>query len=214
MSSCPRRVGALRDHFHPSDRLLLNALTSGSRQRLYGVTLHSSGGTDGNRQTHARDRGPRHCGIAPLRRWLADRSAGNRLSRQSRLPDRRRAAVRRADARRDHDRSFTVVGRENRKPEPDRYDIASVEKVGEDMWRFNASMDCCGVNGTTLPIVVPMRFVGDTPIIMMTDTSLPGIGTFTVRVFFYGDWYAGKWQHGEVGGHMSGRIEKQKAPTE
>ena len=43
--------------------------------------------------------------------------------------------------------SFTVVGRENRKPEPDRYDIASVEKVGEDLWRFNASMDCCGVKG-------------------------------------------------------------------
>ena len=110
--------------------------------------------------------------------------------------------------------SFTIVGRENGKPEPDRYDIASVEKVGEDLWRFNASMDCCGVKGTTLPIVVPMRFVGDTPIIMMTDTSLPGIGTFTVRVFFYGDWYAGTWQHGKVGGHMSGRIEKQKAPTE
>ena len=89
-----------------------------------------------------------------------------------------------------------------------------MEKVGEDLWRFNASMDCCGVKGTTLPIVVPMRFVGDTPIIMMTDTSLPGIGTFTVRVFFYGDWYAGTWQHGKVGGHMSGRIEKQKAPTE
>jgi hypothetical protein len=56
-----------------------------------------------------------------------------------------------------------------------------------------------------------MRFNGDTPMIMMTDTSLPGIGTFTVRVFFYGDRYAGTWQHGKVGGAMSGRIEK-KAP--
>ena len=54
---------------------------------------------------------------------------------------------------------------------------------------------------------------GDTPVIMMTDTSLPGIGTFTVRLFFYGDRYAGTWQHGKVGGHMSGRIEKRK-PTE
>ena len=68
-------------------------------------------------------------------------------------------------------------------------------------------MDCCGVNGA-IPIVVPMRWIGDTPVIMMTDTSLPGLGTFTVRVFFYGDRYAGTWQHGKVGGHMSGRIER------
>ena len=107
--------------------------------------------------------------------------------------------------------TFTVAGREDRTPSPDRYDIFNVEKVGDDQWRFNAKMDCCGVNGATLPIVVPMRFVGDTPMIMMTDTSIPGIGTFTVRVFFYGDRYNGTWQHGKVGGHMSGRIEKMPA---
>ena len=106
--------------------------------------------------------------------------------------------------------SFTVAGREDRTPRPDRYDISSVEKVGDDLWRFNAKMDCCGMGGSgAIPIVVPMRWVADTPVIMMTDTSLPGIGTFTVRVFFYGDRYSGTWQHGRVGGHMSGRIEKQ-----
>jgi hypothetical protein len=110
--------------------------------------------------------------------------------------------------------SFTGSGREGRTPRPDRYDIFSVEKVGADRWRFNARMDCCGVSGATLPIVVPMRWYGDTPMITMTDTSLPGIGTFTVRVFFYGDRYAGTWQHGAVGGHMSGHIEKQTAPTQ
>src|SRR5262245_18319461 len=107
--------------------------------------------------------------------------------------------------------SFTIAGREERTPRPDRYVISSVEKVGDDRWRFNASMKCCGLDGKTLPIVVPMRFAGDTPMIMMTDTSLPGIGTFTVRLFFYGDRYSGTWQHGNVGGHMSGRIEKQTA---
>jgi hypothetical protein len=105
--------------------------------------------------------------------------------------------------------SFTIAGREDRTLHADRYDIASVEKVGDDLWRFNASMSCCGLDGKTLPIVVPMRWIGDTPMIMMTDTSLPGVGAFTVRLFFYGDRYAGTWQHGKVGGHMSGRIEKQ-----
>ena len=103
--------------------------------------------------------------------------------------------------------SFTVAGRDDQTPRSDRYDIKSVEKVGEGLWRFNASMECCGVSGA-IPIVVPMQWVGDTPVIMMTDTSLPGIGTFTVRLFFYDDRYAGTWQHGRVGGHMSGRIEK------
>jgi hypothetical protein len=56
-----------------------------------------------------------------------------------------------------------------------------------------------------------MHFVGDTPVIMMTDTDLPGIGTFTVRLFFYRDRYAGTWQHGAVGGQLSGRIEKTPA---
>jgi hypothetical protein len=106
--------------------------------------------------------------------------------------------------------TFSVAGREGRASNPDGYEIASVEKVGNDLWRFNAKMDCCGLGGSgAIPIVVPMRFVGDTPMIMMTDTSLPGVGTFTVRVFFYGDRYAGTWQHGRVGGQMSGRIEKR-----
>jgi hypothetical protein len=104
--------------------------------------------------------------------------------------------------------SFTVAGREGRTPRSDRYDITSVEKVGTDLWRFNARMECCGITGS-IPVVVPMRFAGDTPMIAMTDTSLPGLGTFSVRLFFYGDRYAGTWQHGKVGGLMSGRIEKQ-----
>jgi hypothetical protein len=104
--------------------------------------------------------------------------------------------------------SFTVTGREDGPPRADRYDISSVEKVGTDLWRFNASMDCCGVKGA-IPVVVPLRWNGDTPMIMMTDTSLPGLGTFTVRLFFYEARYAGTWQHGKTGGHMSGRIEKQ-----
>ena len=106
--------------------------------------------------------------------------------------------------------SFTVDGREGRGPSADRYVIESVEKVGDDLWRFNASMDCCGIDGA-IPIVVPLRWVGDTPMIMMTDTSLPGVGTFTVRLFFYENRYAGTWQHGEVGGLMYGLIESAAA---
>jgi hypothetical protein len=104
---------------------------------------------------------------------------------------------------------FTISGREDRQSAPDRYDIYGVDKVGQDQWRFNAKI---GENGMTLPIVVTMRFVDDTPIVLMTDATIPGIGTFTVRVFFYGDEYAGTWHHaGKGGGHMFGRIERAAA---
>ena len=103
---------------------------------------------------------------------------------------------------------FTIAGREDRTPRADRYDIASVEKVGDNRWRFNARI---GETGVSLPMVVPMRWIGDTPIIEMTDYSIPTVGTFSVRVFFYGDRYAGTWQHGPVGGHMYGMIEKGKS---
>jgi hypothetical protein len=105
---------------------------------------------------------------------------------------------------------FSVAGREERAANPDRYDIRSVQKVGDNMWQFNASMSCCGLSGAAIPIVVPMRWFGDTPMIEMTNHEIPGAGTFTVRVFFYGDRYAGTWQNPRTGGHMWGRIEKQK----
>ena len=101
---------------------------------------------------------------------------------------------------------FTVDGRESRGRVPDRYDISSVEKVGDDRWRFNARI---GEVSVSLPVTVTMRWVDDTPIIMLTDLSIPTLGTFSVRVFFYGSRYSGTWQHGAVGGHMFGRVERQ-----
>jgi hypothetical protein len=104
---------------------------------------------------------------------------------------------------------FTVSGREERPVSPDRYELASVEKVGPSDWRFNARMTHGPVD-VTVPVVVPIQWAGDTPMITMTDVSIPTLGTFTARVFFYGDRYAGTWQHGNFGGHMFGRIEKKK----
>ena len=105
---------------------------------------------------------------------------------------------------------FTVAGRDDRQASPDRYDISSVEKVGDDQWRFNTRIRYGSVDAT-VPVVVPMRWVGDTPMITMTDVAIPRMGTFSARVFFYGDRYAGTWQHGAVGGHLFGRIEKSKS---
>ena len=103
---------------------------------------------------------------------------------------------------------FTMAGRASDAARPDRYDIESVEKIGDNLWRFNARMRHDDFD-VTLPIAVPLEFVGDTPVIMMTDYTIPSLGTFTVRLFFHGDRYAGTWQHGQAGGLMYGAIVKQ-----
>jgi len=103
---------------------------------------------------------------------------------------------------------FTIAGREG---QTDRYDISSVEKIGDDRWRFNTRVRYGDVD-TTLPIVVPLAWAGDTPVVTLTDYSIPTLGTFTARVIFYEDRYAGTWQHGEVGGLMYGTIKKSEGP--
>ena len=107
---------------------------------------------------------------------------------------------------------FTIVGRGDRPPIPERYEISSAEKVGDNEWRFNARIKY-GKIDTALPIVVTMVWAGDTPMITMTEVAIPTLGTFSARVLFYGDRYAGTWQHGDQGGgHMFGRIEKVANP--
>jgi hypothetical protein len=106
--------------------------------------------------------------------------------------------------------TFTIDGRDG-PGRAERYDISRVSKVEEGLWRFDARVRY-GSFDTTAPVTVPMRWVGDTPVITMTEYELPGIGTFSVRLFFHGDRYSGVWQHGKVGGHMFGRIEKTASP--
>ena len=106
---------------------------------------------------------------------------------------------------------FTVDGRAKRAPDEDRYDIASVAKVADDRWRFNVRMRHGNLD-ITLPVVVPVKWIEDTPVVTLTDWNIPSLGTFTCRVLFHGDRYAGTWQHGPVGGLMYGRIEKQQTP--
>jgi hypothetical protein len=105
---------------------------------------------------------------------------------------------------------FTVAGREDRQGNPERYDISTMEKVGDDQWRLSTRIRYGSVDAT-VPMVLTVKWAGDTPMITITDFSIPSMGTFTARVLFYGDRYAGTWQHGTVGGHLFGRIEKNQS---
>ena len=108
--------------------------------------------------------------------------------------------------------SFTVDGKEEdgEALKAERYEIESVTKASDNLWIFTARVKY-GKLDTRLPITVPMEWAGDTPMVTLTNASLPGLGEgFSARVLFYEDRYAGTWQHGAVGGHMFGKIERKK----
>lgn len=107
--------------------------------------------------------------------------------------------------------SFTIEGRETDVPRHlERYEIADVTKIDDTNWRFDARI-VYGTTDVTLPVTVPIVWARDTPMISMTDFTIPTLGSFTVRLVFYADRYAGSWQHGDVGGLMFGTIQKSRS---
>jgi len=101
---------------------------------------------------------------------------------------------------------FSIEGMERRDGNPELYEISSVTKLDGDRWRFNVHLTYGSVDAT-LPVVVPIVWAGDTPMVSITDFSIPGLGDeFGARVIFYDDRYAGTWDHGQFGGMMYGTI--------
>lgn len=86
----------------------------------------------------------------------------------------------------------------------DRYQISKVTHVAGDSWLVHAKI---GKRDISIPVPVTVKWAGDTPVIMLTDAGLPGMGTFTARVLFYRNQYAGTWSSPKHGGEMWGRIE-------
>ncbi|TWT49957.1 hypothetical protein KOR42_37750 [Thalassoglobus neptunius] len=106
---------------------------------------------------------------------------------------------------------FSVDGRSDRTPKPERYAIQSVTKTGDDNWIVQARITY-GKYDLPVPVPVQVIWAGDTPVLQVTDLKIPLMGEgFTARVMFYKDRYAGSWYHGKVGGHMWGSIERQSA---
>jgi hypothetical protein len=102
---------------------------------------------------------------------------------------------------------FSLDGKESAPNKPDKYQIVSAKKLNGDDWVITSKMKI-GENEVDIPIVIKVFWADDTPVMSLTDLTIPGMGTFTARVMFFGDRYAGTWQHGEKGGHMWGIVEK------
>ena len=89
----------------------------------------------------------------------------------------------------------------------ERYEIEKVVKRAGDIWTFHARIQY-GERDVTLPVPVKLLWAGDTPMVSVTDLGLPGLGSYTARVLFYRDTYAGMWSGGRAGGNLFGRIER------
>ncbi|MBL9122701.1 MAG: hypothetical protein JNG90_03650 [Planctomycetaceae bacterium] len=104
--------------------------------------------------------------------------------------------------------SFTLTGGPADQPlKEDKYTINKVKKLKNGYWLFDATIQYGG-NNTRIPITLPVKWAGDTPVITVTNVLVPGMGTFSARVLVYKDQYAGTWSGGDHGGHMIGRIVK------
>ena len=89
----------------------------------------------------------------------------------------------------------------------ERYEIEKAVKQVGDIWIFHARIKF-GDTDVTVPVPVKLSWAGDTPMVSVTDLGVPGIGTYTARVAFYRDAYAGMWWGKTHGGNMFGRIER------
>jgi hypothetical protein len=104
--------------------------------------------------------------------------------------------------------TFTVSGKEDQAPKAEEYTITSALKLPDgDVWMIKSRIKY-GDKDVTVPIPLEIKWAGDTPVITLTNLEIPGLGTFSSRVVIYDGRYAGTWQHGKVGGHLFGRLEK------
>jgi hypothetical protein len=106
---------------------------------------------------------------------------------------------------------FTVVGKAEKGLSEETYEILGVQKIEQgDYWIFKARVKY-GDKDIVVPMPLEVKWAGDTPVITLTDTTIPGLGTFSARVVIHNDWYAGTWIHGKVGGHLFGTISREAA---
>jgi hypothetical protein len=107
---------------------------------------------------------------------------------------------------------FTTFEKDGQKPRgKDEYTIEKVTKVAGDQWLFQTRIRYGGKD-VTLPLPLSVRWAGDTPMIQLTKLPIPGLGTFSARVLFYEDHYAGTWSGASHGGHLFGSINRNSEP--
>ncbi len=141
-------------------------------------------------------------GFAPARA-ADDGSAGDRAALERRFQKLLTGAV--------LEGSFTIDGRDSDgRLHKEKYSIRSVRKLPGGLWLFNVRIQYGG-RDVTLPLPLPVKWAGDTPMISVSNIPIPGLGTYSARVLFHGNRYAGTWQGKGHGGQLFGSVVKAAA---
>lgn len=101
--------------------------------------------------------------------------------------------------------TFTVTGKDD-KLTKERYVITKVTKVQDGFWLFHARIQY-NRNDVTVPLLLEVKWAGDTPVIVVDKVKVPKMGTYSARVLIYNNQYVGTWDAGDHGGQMFGHIE-------
>ena len=102
---------------------------------------------------------------------------------------------------------FTIDGRPMKDLNEETYEIRSAKKLPDgNLWSLVARIKY-GKYDLTVPLMLGIEWAAETPVITLDKLTIPGMGTFSARVVFHDNKYAGTWSHDEVGGHLFGRIE-------
>jgi hypothetical protein len=109
--------------------------------------------------------------------------------------------------------SFTSTGRERNVDQlrRDKYTLGEVKKIDGKMWMIQAKIQYRDAEAVMVPLPLPIEWAGDTPVIVVDNFTIPGMGTFSARVMFFDDHYAGYWKHGDRGGNMFGIVRRAGA---
>jgi hypothetical protein len=104
---------------------------------------------------------------------------------------------------------FTDSNHPDAAPRAERYIITKVTKLSGDLYVFAARFKM-SKGEINLPLIIPVKWAGDTPVISVTKMGIPGMGTYTARVMIYEGKYAGMWTGTNHGGNLWGTIEPLK----
>ena len=66
----------------------------------------------------------------------------------------------------------------------EKYGIEKVSKLGRETWLFHVHIQY-GSHDIPVPLPVTIKWAGDTPVITITNLTIPGLGTYTARVLLY-----------------------------
>lgn len=102
-----------------------------------------------------------------------------------------------------------VQGGKSGEQKVDRYQVVRAEKIEGDQWRIISKMTHQGQE-IEVPIPVIVKWAGDTAVMILDDVATGGGKSYSARVLFHNDRYAGSWwASNQPGGLVSGTISRK-----